>query len=201
MSNQLRYVASGAVGLVLTVPLVAGALGWTVNTVGSGSMDVASGYAVGDLVVTAPLSSGDPLTVGDVVRVRGPRSSNNDALQKALEVVGRADPGYVHRVVELGPDGIVLTQGDANDAADAPHARSDLAGRVVAHAPKAAGTAWTWFRSAPPRSSWPCSPSCCGPPAVLAAPSGPRTQPRRSHPAHPGPNRHRTTLVTPWSAR
>lgn len=148
MVKVLRCATSGAISIALVTPLVAGALGWTASVVETGSMDVASGYAVGDLVVTAPFER-HKVAVGEVVRVRGPRSSSNDVVQRALEVLGRADPGYVHRVVELQPDGVVLTQGDANNAADAPHARSDLAGRVVAHASKAVGTAWTMFRSIP----------------------------------------------------
>lgn len=35
----------------------------------------------------------------------------------------------------------------------------------------------------------------------FAAPSGPRTQPRPSHPVRPGMNRDRTALVAPWSPR
>lgn len=150
MTKAVRVAASGTVGLALAAPLVAGALGWTVSAVESGQIDVESGYAIGDLVVTAPLHGRDA-RVGDVVRVRGPRSSGNEAVQKVLEVTGQTDPGFVHRVIELrGRDGsVILTQGDANNASDDPHSRGDLAGRVVARAPKAAGSAWTAFRSVP----------------------------------------------------
>ncbi|MBT0993909.1 hypothetical protein KIN34_06365 [Cellulomonas sp. DKR-3] len=55
MIRAARRVASGVVGLALAAPLGGGALGWTANVVESESMDAASGYAVGDLVVTAPL--------------------------------------------------------------------------------------------------------------------------------------------------
>jgi len=175
VTRTLRRVASGVVGLALAAPLVGGALGWTVNTVESGSMDVASGYGIGDLVVTAPLHGHAPV-VGEVVRVRGPVSSDNAVVQKALELTGRADPGFVHRVVELRAGGVVLTQGDANDAADAPHELSDLAGRVVAHGPQVAGTAWTTFRSIPAQAALAIA-------AVLLWPA--RSRRRRARPARP----------------
>ncbi|MBT0993910.1 hypothetical protein KIN34_06370 [Cellulomonas sp. DKR-3] len=105
-------------------------------------------------------------------------SSDNAMVQKALELTGRADPGFVHRVVELRAGGVVLTQGDANATADAPHRMDELAGRVVAHGPQAAGTAWTAFRSIPAQAALAMA-------AVLLWPTRSRRRARSARPAHP----------------
>ncbi|WP_433205553.1 signal peptidase I [Dactylosporangium sp. CS-047395] len=110
----LRPVAVGVLSFVLclfAMTLVPLAFGWSPSVVLSGSMQPS--ITPGDVVISAPLETGD-LVPGRVIRFRDP-----------------ARPGryLVHRIVAVQPDHTLVTQGDANAAADStPVPAGDVTG-------------------------------------------------------------------------
>ncbi|MGH3265711.1 MAG: signal peptidase I, partial [Trebonia sp.] len=76
------------------------ALGWQSRVVMTGSMRPR--IDPGDVIVAAPVAP-DDVHAGQVVLVRDP---------------AQPDRALVHRVVQVRPDGQLITQGDANRDAD-----------------------------------------------------------------------------------
>lgn len=101
-----------ALALVLAVPQV---LGWELYGVVSGSMEPA--IPVGSAVFVRPEGLGE-VGLGSVI------------------AFGRGGGVVTHRVVGVNEDGLLITQGDANDTADLlPVGADELVGEVVAHVP------------------------------------------------------------------
>jgi signal peptidase len=87
-------------GTLLLITLVPLAFGWSPSVVLSGSMQPE--VAPGDVVLAQPIAPQD-LVPGRVIRFADP-----------------ADAGryLVHRIVEVNPDGTIVTKGDANRVRD-----------------------------------------------------------------------------------
>ncbi|WP_298229453.1 S26 family signal peptidase [Gryllotalpicola sp.] len=98
-----------ALAACATLPM---AFGLTGTVVQSGSM--MPHIAIGDVVLSQPLSADAPTPLGRVVTFRAP--------------AGSAEPGIrLHRIVGINPDGSLITAGDANrDVDSAPLARADI---------------------------------------------------------------------------
>lgn len=97
--------------IVILLRLLVSVFGFNFFIVSSGSMQPE--LEVGDLIIVAP--SGE-YNIGDIVTYE-------------------TDNVYVtHRITEINYDEII-TQGDANNAADLPVARSAIVGKCIGHVP------------------------------------------------------------------
>lgn len=91
------------------VPMVAGLTG---SVVQSGSM--MPHVRVGDVALSRPLADSAPLPLGRVITFEAPAGSAESGIR-------------LHRLVEVRPDGSLITKGDANrDADSAPIRRADI---------------------------------------------------------------------------
>jgi signal peptidase I len=88
------------VGLLFAVIIGPRLFGWQTNVVASDSMG--PNISTGDLVLVAPATPAH-LAVGQVVRFPDP---------------AHPDSRILHRIIEVTPDGMIRTKGDANPSAD-----------------------------------------------------------------------------------
>ena len=120
-AGALTVLLAALVALVATVVVVPRAMGAVPLTVLTASMEPA--LAPGDLVVVRPTPAND-IRIGDVITFQ-PESGNSTLV--------------THRVVgvTLGSGGVsgFTTQGDDNDAADAPILAEQVKGRVAYSVP------------------------------------------------------------------
>jgi signal peptidase I len=100
LSSYASFGVLAVAGSLIVATLVPLAFGWSPSVVLSGSMR--PGVNPGDVVMTAPATP-ERFGAGQLIRFVDP---------------GQPDRHLVHRIVEVKPDGTLVTKGDANSVSD-----------------------------------------------------------------------------------